>query len=100
MSRSLQQQVLSRAIALVEAGWTYGAFARDHHGRKVPVFSPRAVRFCGLGAIERAHHDLGLDVPIVSMSERERAVLVARNDVHGKEETIRLLRDASPFSRS
>ena len=92
MSRSIQTEVVERAIALLEKGWTYGAFARDAHGREVPVLSRRAARFCGVGALDRAHHDLGLNVPVVKLSQRSRYLLATRNDVQGKEEALRMLR--------
>jgi len=96
MSRSLQTEVVERAIALLEKGWTYGAFARDAHGHEVPVLSERAARFCGLGALDRAHYDFGLNVPIVKLSQRTRYLLATRNDVQGKEEAIRMLRELIP----
>jgi len=89
-------EVVQRAIALLDQGWTYGALARDALGHEVPVLSKRAVRFCGLGALERAHHDLGLNAPVIKTSQRFRYLLATRNDVHGKGEALRMLRELIP----
>ena len=46
------QELLTKAKALlVEQGWTQGTYARDELGAKVRYHSPRAVSFCGKGAI-------------------------------------------------
>lgn len=46
--------VLKRMKALLRKGWTQRTFARAANGRKMPWESPKAVRFCLLGAENRA----------------------------------------------
>ena len=58
-------RVLAGARGLIGdgSGWTFGAMARDRHGRPVGLSSERAVRFCLSGALLRAADDEGLAEP-------------------------------------
>lgn len=49
-----QQQALRRTRELIAAGWCQEAYAVDVGGREVDANDSTAVRFCLLGAIERA----------------------------------------------
>jgi hypothetical protein len=55
MSKSAKQ-ILEEAHAIVKdpKRWTQGALAEDSDGDLVSALSPEAVRFCALGAIQRA----------------------------------------------
>ncbi len=56
---STDQEVIAHAVKIVENGWTRGVNARDLNGRQVDHTSPTAARFCAIGAVARAEHDLG-----------------------------------------
>ena len=64
MSKSLQHQVIFRALEIIsnEGKWTEGALARDQHRRSCQATAPEAVRFCAVGALERAAHELLGDI--------------------------------------
>ncbi len=47
------------AADLVETGWTKSYFAVDSSGRVVEADSPRACRFCTVGALRAAAHRFG-----------------------------------------
>ena len=53
--------VLRRARQHLQRGWCQGYLALDGRGRRVAVSSPRAVRFCAVGAIQRAADELLAD---------------------------------------
>lgn len=48
------KRVLTRAYNLVRKGWTKGCLARNKYSNPVSVKCDNAVRFCALGAVERA----------------------------------------------
>lgn len=53
------------AASLVRRGWCRGSLARDGKGRVTTVDSPKAVKFCPAGAIQKAcggKPELGCDV--------------------------------------
>lgn len=54
------QRVRELAAQYVERGWTQGAYARSASSHRVAILSPRAVRFCMVGAIARAATDLAV----------------------------------------
>lgn len=55
-SRSKEEQLvtLGRAIALIEKGWTKGAYARDAENVNVDENDPSACSWCIQGALYRA----------------------------------------------
>lgn len=53
-AESPRLQVLRRARALLEAGWTQHLLARDADGKSVAPWSDRATCFCLLGALQRS----------------------------------------------
>ena len=50
--------ILTHAYTLVKNGWTRKFFARDKYSRSVDELSDKACRFCTIGAIRRATHNL------------------------------------------
>ena len=50
--------VLSKALKLIKKGWCKGYSAKDRHSHNVDVDSPRAARYCALGAICKAYGGL------------------------------------------
>lgn len=47
-------KILTRAVEIIEAGWTRNAYAKNRQYRQVSFNQPSAVRFCSIGAIHRA----------------------------------------------
>jgi hypothetical protein len=45
------------ALELIKRGWTQGVAARNKRGNRVCFDSPRAIKWCAIGAIENAHGD-------------------------------------------
>lgn len=43
---------------LLEYGWTDGRFARNRYGHEVAWYSRNAVKFCAVGAVNRACYNL------------------------------------------
>jgi hypothetical protein len=64
MTRTVQTQVLINARALIAepAHWTRATLARTADDRRVGWDDPSASKWCALGAIYRAGHDLLGDV--------------------------------------
>lgn len=69
-----RREIVSRARAVLraaadliepEGAWCHGAYAKDRRGQTVPPDSPRAERYCMLGAIMR----------VVCHDDSERAVV-------------------------
>ena len=56
----LANDITRRACEIIHdpASWTPTASARDESGGAVSPLSPRATKFCGLGALVRAAHEL------------------------------------------
>lgn len=48
------KETLTRAVELMQCGWTQGAFARDDQLKSINFDSPDAICFCASGAIARA----------------------------------------------
>jgi hypothetical protein len=57
----LSSDIAQRACEIIHdpASWTPTASARDETAAAVSPVSPRATKFCGLGALVRAAHELG-----------------------------------------
>lgn len=59
MSKTLEAQVVERAIALLNTGHCWGALARDKRGEDVyEPYDEEAVKFCAAGALMRAVFDI------------------------------------------
>lgn len=52
--RNKPKSILKKAKKLIKKGWCKGAFARTASGESVPSDSPDAVKFCAIGAVNRA----------------------------------------------
>lgn len=50
----LTNEVIDEAIRLLRKGWTKGCYAEDEEGNTVTIGSPKACRFCAIGATIRA----------------------------------------------
>ena len=50
--------ILTHAYTLIKKGWTRKCFARNKHSKAVTWDSEQACRFCAVGAIKRATHNL------------------------------------------
>ena len=107
MAKSLQHQVILRALEIIsdEGKWTEGALARDHHRRSCQATAPEAVRFCAIGALERAAYELlGEIAEPLFVTDLEKTVLNANgyasltlaqvNDQKGREAVIELFKKA------
>lgn len=107
MAKSLQHQIIVRALELIsdESRWTEGALARDYHRRSCQAIALEAVRFCAVGALERAAYELLGDIaePLF-LADIENTVLAANgyksrtlaqiNDQQGREAVIELFKTA------
>ena len=85
MSRPLQQQIIARALKLIEdeAHWTSIAIARKADGRTCESIHPQAVRFCAVGALDRAAYELfGAREGKRRARKAEKFVLAANNRPH------------------
>jgi hypothetical protein len=104
MAKPLQHQVILRALEIIsdESRWTVAAVARDQDGGLCPVTAPEAVRFCAVGALERAAFELlGDGVEPLLLADIEKAVLGANgarlslaqiNDHLGREAVVELFK--------
>ena len=54
MSKTIERQVLERALKIMESGWTQGHYAQNERGDPAAYWSKKAVSFCAVGAIYRA----------------------------------------------
>ena len=106
MAKPLQHQVILRALEIIsdESRWTVAALARDQDGGPCQVTAPEAVRFCAVGALERAAFELlGYGVDPWLLTDIEKAVLGADrarpslaqiNDHLGREAVVELFKEA------
>ena len=107
MSKSLQHQVIFRALEIIsdEGKWTEGALARDQHRHSCQAIAPEAVRFCAVGALERAAFELlGHSAEPLFLADIENIVLTANgctkrtlaqvNDQVGREAVVELFKKA------
>ena len=63
MAKPLQHQIIVRALELIadEANWSRGAWARTASGKPCAWTDPCALRFCAMGALNRAAFELAAD---------------------------------------
>jgi hypothetical protein len=106
MSKPLQYQIIARALELVsdENTWAKGAMARRADGMPCAPMHPRAVRFCAVGALQRAAGELsGGDQAFqraeqaetcVLTTNRSRVELPAINDLAGRQAIVDMFRVA------
>lgn len=58
-----------KAIDYIRKGWTQGTYARTKTGRPCHYCSPRAVKWCAIGAVLRAYSET-LDDEYLSIRKR------------------------------
>lgn len=80
MARSLHHQIIARALEVIndEEHWTRGAVARTAIGEVCGADDPLAARFCAVGALSRAVHDLG-EMSSVHIFKAAEFILAANN---------------------
>src|SRR5690242_5528467 len=101
------KKILTRAANILAKGWTQGYYAKSESGHCIESNDSRAVRFCAVGALQRASLELGVGQDAVDDIAKELrnfgrvnngvGGLVSWNDAKGrkKSEVIRLFRDAA-----
>ncbi len=101
MSKSLKDQIITRALELVsdERTWTRASMARTADNHTCSCTSPEAVKFCALGAIYRAAFELTgqQDVALVKAAVRQvgdYVMLPYVNDMQGRLRVVGLFRKA------
>jgi|SoiMethySBSTD1v2_1073268.scaffolds.fasta_scaffold87656_1 hypothetical protein len=102
MARPLRIQVVERARALIadEQHWCRGELARDVNGEEVCPTSASAVKWCALGAVTAAAHELthdldaALDFAFKALRPQYgTATLVRINDMRGHAAVLALFDD-------
>jgi hypothetical protein len=102
MARPLRIQVVERARALIadEQHWCRGELARDVNGEEVCPTSASAVKWCALGAVTAAAHELthdldaALDFAFKALCPQYgTATLVRINDMRGHAAVLALFDD-------
>jgi hypothetical protein len=85
MAKPLQHRIIARALEIIsdESKWTRGSLARLADGTACACLDPRAVRFCAVGALNRAAGELIADNGFYHATEAEQAVLEANSELHG-----------------
>src|SRR5271169_2631949 len=85
MAKPLQQQIIARALEIIsdESKWTRGSMARMADGKACACLNPRAVRFCAVGALNRAAGEILAANRFYHASEAEHEVLAANNEARG-----------------
>src|ERR1700730_8805882 len=84
MAKPLQQQIIARALDIIsdESKWTRGSLARLADGTACACLDPRAVRFCAVGALNRAAGELLGDNGFYHATEGEHLVHEANGELH------------------
>ncbi len=84
MARSLQQQIIARALDLISAEerWTCLAVARTANGSLCDCRDAAAARFCAVGAIYRASGGLLGEEAFRFVFRAEKFILRANNRPH------------------
>ena len=102
MARPLRIQVVERARALIadEQHWCRGELARDVNGEEVCPTSASAVKWCALGTVTAAAHELthdldaALDFAFKALRPQYgTATLVRINDMRGHAAVLALFDD-------
>ena len=66
MTQTTRDKIIDEVVALIEAGWTKKAYARDRHGTPCSSHSDKAASFCLIGALHRAALNLDLEGHIMN----------------------------------
>jgi hypothetical protein len=85
MATPLQQQIITRALEIIsdESKWTRASLARLADGTACACLNPRAVRFCAVGALNRAAGELLSSNAFQHALEAEQYVLKANSELNG-----------------
>lgn len=90
-------ELLTAAKGLIAnpENWTRGCAARNILGKPVTTLNSTAYSFCGVGAIDRATHELGLsykaqNVAIKALHSLIKGSVSGFNDEHTHEEVMQL----------
>lgn len=92
--------ILERAAARVERGWTQDAFARDTNGLECSVFSEHAIAWCLAGAVD-AETSMRAAVFLEAIGAAIGMDAVTWNDAPGRTqaEVVTALREAARLAR-
>lgn len=74
-------KILGRAKKYIASGWIRNREASDHFGNSVAFGSPRACKFCMVGAIRRASFDLGASLKAEQLAFQRVEALVPYSDI-------------------
>lgn len=96
---NMPNQILVRALEIVESGWTQGAFARDCARKLVFIYSPQACAWCAGGATQLAASNLRAsdedsDEAWAAMRRFMGFEIAVFNDSHTKAEVVAAFKDA------
>ena len=85
MAKPLQHQIIARALEIIsdESKWTRGSLARLADGTACACLNPHAVRFCAVGALNRAAGELVSSTAFQHALEAEQFVLEANSEHEG-----------------
>lgn len=89
--------LIKRAEVLLKTGWCRGALAKDKGGREIVPESPKAVRWCLIGALLRAQSELKckdeivLDIVAQLRVQGYTPELASYNDTHSKGSVLKLV---------
>ena len=107
MAKSLQHQIISRALELVsdKRTWTQNAIARTASDDRCSFMHPKAAKFCAVGALHRAVFELAgaLDFKLAHAAVRHVSnylELPYINDIRGREAVVALFKKALGDARS
>jgi len=100
MAKTLQQQIIVRALELIsdDSKWTEGTDARDARRRPCRVEAPEAVRFCAVGALARAAFEL--TGGSFALGDQIETAVLAANGLNGLErESLSWINDQEGHER-
>ena len=80
VNETLKALKLARKKIENPENWIRKKLALDHEGNEVEPTDPNAVSFCSLGALLSAYNELGFDVPLGHICEKE---MMYENDIKG-----------------
>jgi hypothetical protein len=98
-------QIITRALEIIseESRWTRGSLARLADSKPCASRNPRAVRFCAVGALNRAagelltcngfHHAVEAEHEVLAANKELRG-LPSINDVEGRDAVIAMFKVA------
>jgi hypothetical protein len=96
--REVEQALITRAIELIEHGWTRRADARNKRAVSVSATDPAAASYCISGAFSRAASELDNEDPIALCRVHERVREVIRDEL-GRYSGVALFNDTHARSK-